>query len=385
MNKSTNILLIICSVLFACVVMEIGARVYLLNFASRDKLIRYASFDQLEKTDWNKGYKFAFHRYIGYIPTPAYEQGKNRHNSLGFRGEEFPVEKPAGEFRIVCLGGSTTYGDYNDDYRDSYPDSLQRELHRRGYTQVRVINAGAGGWSTWESLINLQFRLLPLDPDLIIIYHSVNDIRARFVWPHEAYLADNSGNLLPQFTRMYTPSIWEYSTLLRIIMVSVGLVEPQVALERVINRPNRKHFYGKEFLDQLAEGRYPSGIFESVSAMDMLEINKPVYFENNLSSMIAIARQHDIDVMLSTFAYDPLHFSEGNSSSAEYIYAYTEHEAIVRRLARDNKTGFFDLNKHFPREKDLYVDGHHMTSKGTALQAKLFSDYIEKNMLSSLK
>ena len=41
--------------------------------------------------------------------------------------------------------------------------------------RFEVINAGTPGWTSAESLINLQFRLLELNPDMIIIYEAVND------------------------------------------------------------------------------------------------------------------------------------------------------------------------------------------------------------------
>jgi len=86
------------------------------------------------------------------------------------------MPKPAGQFRIVCLGGSTTYTSDVKDYRDSYPYLLEKYLKAQGYNDVTVVNAGAGSWSSWESLINFQFRVLDLDPDLIIVYHGINDI-----------------------------------------------------------------------------------------------------------------------------------------------------------------------------------------------------------------
>jgi hypothetical protein len=47
------------------------------------------------------------------IPRPGYQiVGKAidvRINSLGFRGDEIPLEKAPGTFRIVCTGASTTF------------------------------------------------------------------------------------------------------------------------------------------------------------------------------------------------------------------------------------------------------------------------------------
>ena len=58
---------------------------------------------------------------------------------------------------------------------------------------MEVINGGVGGYSSYQTLMNIQFRVLPLNPDLIVIYQGYNDIHTRFVYPNSSYLGDNSG------------------------------------------------------------------------------------------------------------------------------------------------------------------------------------------------
>lgn len=60
------------------------------------------------------------------------------------------MPKPKGEYRIVCLGGSTTYTGWVDDYRLTYPALLQTELIDRGYA-VTVVNAGNEAWTSYEN------------------------------------------------------------------------------------------------------------------------------------------------------------------------------------------------------------------------------------------
>ena len=58
------------------------------------------------------------------------------------------------------------------------------------YENIEVINAGVPGYTSWETLINFQFRVLDIEPDLIIIYHGTNDTHARLVLP-KFYQSDN--------------------------------------------------------------------------------------------------------------------------------------------------------------------------------------------------
>jgi len=190
-NFAVNLWVIVFSCVITFSIVEIAARVYLEKYTSLQKFQKYASVNQLKKRDLKK--RKDFHRYLEYYPKPNWSRGKNKHNSLGYRGDEIDIPKPKGEFRIVCMGGSTTYTGKVEDYTLAYPALLEKELRAKGYDNVKVINSGIDGWSSYESLINFELRVLDLEPDMIIIYHATNDIHPRFVWPPEAYKGDNSG------------------------------------------------------------------------------------------------------------------------------------------------------------------------------------------------
>ncbi len=109
-------------------------------------------------------------RSAGYreVMTPGYRRGDNLHNSLGFRGLEIAMPKPQGEFRIACLGGSTTYDDGVGDWKKAYPAVLEAILRQRGYN-VTVINAGTSGFTSRDSLVRLETAVAHLDVDMIEI------------------------------------------------------------------------------------------------------------------------------------------------------------------------------------------------------------------------
>ena len=123
--------------------------------------------------------------------TANYQQAPNRHNSLGFRGEEL-APNTTGVARIAFVGGSTMYGEGVPDYHMSLPDLLAFGLAREG-KPVQSINAGCPGWTSLETLLNLQLRLLELEPDYVVFYHGINDVLPRMVWPATAYRGDMSG------------------------------------------------------------------------------------------------------------------------------------------------------------------------------------------------
>ena len=310
-------------VLLACALigvgMEIAARVWLRSLASEQGFLRFASLRQLRARGLDS--RFIAHRYLGHYPTPNYVSGENRHNSLGYRGDEIDMPKPEGEFRIVCLGGSTTYTSFGRQLPALIPGSsaalsARRGLPQRSSGQRRCVT----NWSSWESLVNLQLRVLDLDPDLLIVYHGINDVHTRLVWPPAAYRGDNTGRWLPSESPIFMPSVWEHSTLLRTLMVRFALTRVHGSLARVLS-PTPDSFRGAEFVRQKVRGEYPSGVFEEVGAFEMLETNEPTFFERNVRNMVAVAQSRDIGIVLSSFAYSPDFLAEPRVSSEEYAKA----------------------------------------------------------------
>ena len=100
-------------------------------------------------------------------------------NSLGIRGEEIGAKAP-GEFRILSLGESTTFGPGvpNDGTYTARLGELLREADAaegRAADRVQTINGGVPAYSSFQSLLYLQERGVELEPDLVLFYHQVND------------------------------------------------------------------------------------------------------------------------------------------------------------------------------------------------------------------
>jgi len=375
-----NILLLLISLSITFIALEIFARIYISHLASENNVLLYASLDQLQKKYETTDSQYKTHRYLGYYLTPNYKKGDNQHNSLGYRGEEIELPKPQDRFRIVCLGGSTTYSTSIEDYRLSYPYLLEKELHSRGYNNVDVINAGCGAWSSWETLINFEFRVLDIEPDMIIFYHAINDIHPRLVWPPQAYQGDNSGRRSPNSTGTFKPRFFENSSLPRIFMIRLGMCKPHAALEMTIDKyPDT--FYGHAFREQKNNNTYPQGIFQKVSAQEMLNTNLPVYYQRNIENIITVANFRNIKTILATFAWCSDFSNQPRVSSPEYIGAYKEINSLLKNIAADMDVHLFDFAAEFPAEKKYFIDGRHVNPQGSQIKAQLFADYIIHNNL----
>jgi lysophospholipase L1-like esterase len=96
-------------------------------------------------------------------------------NDLGFRDNRASVPpKAPGEFRIIVLGDSFTFGP-GVEYQNIYSSLLQDKL-QRGHPQVTVINLAVEGYNIIQYAAVLQEVGLALQPDAVLLsLFPVND------------------------------------------------------------------------------------------------------------------------------------------------------------------------------------------------------------------
>jgi len=113
---------------------------------------------------------------LGWRNRPGWRGPVFSINSRGFLGAEFAAQKPPGTARIVCLGDSCTAGDLLPSFDDTYPRQLEQMLTKAHPTRpVEVINAGVGGYSSYQGRLWLEREILRYEPDLVAIYFGWND------------------------------------------------------------------------------------------------------------------------------------------------------------------------------------------------------------------
>ena len=114
-------------------------------------------------------------------------------NNEGFRGPDISKEKLENTYRIFVVGGSTTYGSGATSDETTIPGYLQKEFDNVNIDfKVEVINAGKSGMSSWGEAQTVKNRLVPYDPDLIIIYDGYNDMVSPYTLLRDGPTANNS-------------------------------------------------------------------------------------------------------------------------------------------------------------------------------------------------
>lgn len=113
-------------------------------------------------------------------------------NNLGFRGTRPTLKKRPGQFRIVCVGDSVTFGYNATSDEKAYPAVLQRLFDREG-ADVEVVNAGMPGFESWHVAAFVKKVVLAaddlgkqpsLETDLVLVEFGWNDAR-QFAPPPE--------------------------------------------------------------------------------------------------------------------------------------------------------------------------------------------------------
>lgn len=157
---------------------------------------------------------------IEHIPgaSGTFQNTEIKINSLGFRDREYPLEKPAGVYRILVLGSSITFG-WGVDQTKVFTELIENRLNSGPEKRrVEVINAGVGNYNTARQIAQFKKIGLKLQPDMVILSYFVNDLeeldppKANFfvknfqlavmIWSKWNYFATKYG-LRPNFEELY--------------------------------------------------------------------------------------------------------------------------------------------------------------------------------------
>lgn len=127
---------------------------------------------------------------------PDARMGNISINSLGFRGPPLTQPKPADNLRIAFVGASTTFCAEVSGNNMTWPH-LVTEAIQKEYPDISVdyVNAAVPGYTVKTSLLNFSRRVVPLQPDVAIIYHATNDLswESRILAEEQGVYAGNKG------------------------------------------------------------------------------------------------------------------------------------------------------------------------------------------------
>jgi lysophospholipase L1-like esterase len=271
-------------------------------------------------------------------------------NNLGYAGTRpLAREKAPGVLRIYCVGGSTgEQGSLEQsDGTDDWPAQVQLLCDQEfGAGAVEVINAGASGYTSAESLAEFMFRGTALAPDIMLIYHGVND-----AWQVQ---------LLQGFQSDY----------------SHARLAKSFVLHWAYRLPDIRHLVGWTIVrwwlttriakDNALIGRISNIPWESDLVYDPARVWA---FERNSQLLIGAARQHDCEPIVIRWECDwdmtmvpQLYVNDDKQTLSRTFRQYiVANNDAMQRLAQKHTARFVVAG---PFSSDCFYDGMHMTAKG---------------------
>jgi lysophospholipase L1-like esterase len=182
----------------------------------------------------------------GFVLRAGYSTPRMTVTRDGFRANAPERQEPAwAENRIICLGGSTTFGWGLAD-QESYPAQLEDELQGLLEKPVSVINAGVPSYTSEQVCLYLD-ALFDLQPQLVIVQSMWNDLLFSFV-----------DNWYPDLLVHQRPAPWRrYLLKHSAVYRAVSLREPTATLESRSSPEALTHYRGnlQRIVDRCREHR----------------------------------------------------------------------------------------------------------------------------------
>ena len=181
--------LVIGSVLFTLLVLELGARL----MRGPEWVGKWQNLVLVERdmADTRHG-RFAYDAELGFIPTPGFKSADIAYDALSYRiGPALPGDEAA-QPPVVALGDSYTHGDDVAD-AETWPAQLQGILHRP------VVNAGVTAYGIDQTVLRAERAVAELKPAAMVIGFIPDDLRRaemRRVWGTEKPYFTLEGNEL---------------------------------------------------------------------------------------------------------------------------------------------------------------------------------------------
>jgi len=264
-----------------------------------------------------------------------------RSNSHGLRGPDFPLAKPAGERRVLVLGDSIGFG-YLLPEEDSMPAVLERQLEDRRLGPVRVVNAAMPGNGIRNERQFLEHRGIAMSPDVVVLAAAPGDIIDSGVRADQSETR-RSGSLRKEY------QVFRF-------------LQRQSALAVFMQ------FAFWEYLERFSPTlELRSGMSaETLSAAIQNAWNR---YEEELVRLAALARDHDIDLVLAVYPGIVELYADRDTTRDRW-----------RALAARNDVPMVDLLPAFRRERErgLYIAGDaHPNARADVIVATAVANWIE--------
>jgi lysophospholipase L1-like esterase len=260
---------------------------------------------------------------------------------------------------VACIGASTTYGLYTSA-EEAYPARLCALLAAT-HGKVEVLNAGVPGWVSTEWLTGFLLRILPLQPDAVVVLEGRNEVLP------QAY-----SNFEPDYTHYrragfnYTVSNYGHKTVFRwsrLAMLACTLRGERFGWSERAEHP----LYGGIVWENRPD--------PAQAAANLAQPGRTATYQRCLESLIAACRQRGIAVVVCTMALRPeklaLDELEVTPATRALFAAQVEaNNAVVREVAGRLQVALAETAA-LAAQPELFADDCHVDAAGHQARAEI--------------
>jgi lysophospholipase L1-like esterase len=289
----------------------------------------------------------------------------------GFIG---PIEEGASR-KIVFLGGSTTECMYVDEER-RFPYLVGKMLGEELGETVAAYNGGVSGNTSMHSNNILLNKVLPMNPDVVVLHHNINDLSVLML--EGTYWNRNpSRSLVVEKDPETAPSIFFLLKKVKDLLI------PNLYV-RV------KALFGLDFGDEAEQDEWAEQRGKRIGVREAAVFSA---FGKSLQVFVDICKAHGIKPVLMTQASrlkespDPVVRLSFERLERDFGISYTTyrglHEGmnqVIRTVAQENGIQCIDLAGRVPRESAFLYDFAHYNEKGSALAAEIIADELARTL-----
>lgn len=259
------------------------------------------------------------------------------YSSQRFKGPEIEVPKPAGTFRLIGYGDSNTDG---PSLGNAWPAQLQAvldEQHTSG-RRYEVVNAGVGGYSSYQGLMRFREEVDVYQPDLIFISFGWNDAAGAIGRPDQEFA---SLGLFPIFDPV--------ALYIRRLVLRYRLT---LVVRRLLSGGARVEF----------------GAAES-PRVDLSA------FESNLRGFFATARERHVSPIVLTRPYRER--TDALRLSPTWRRDVPRYNEVALRVADEAGVFAIDVEREFEGRPGMFLDECHFTPEGHREMARFVAAALQ--------
>lgn len=299
------------------------------------------------------------HPYLNYVSNSdfVFESGLRPHHPIGIRVPDFPLtEKRPDVFRVVALGGSTTYGMYFEDAGGVWVSLIGLALRETFDLEVEVINAAVPNYTTYELLGMATMWLPEFRPDLVLVHVGLNDAFT-IGFPDEG----GPDNTNFRFSWSYRP------------------------MPPAIRKAMRASYFfrlsgngwlarsGHQIGDLTTAMQYPIPPDDQLEGHIRSATGK--YFRRNLETLIALIQRTGAEPVLVNMPLNPA-YEQGLGLYYDAVSdAVVRNNGVMAELADEHDLALVDAYS-LMRAPELYLDAAHLNQDGMVRKAQAVADVI---------